>query len=177
MGKTTFRVLWTISGVLLLGMGVYCLFHGEVAMRSLSLLLGLFMLISGIVDLCVYFAGRRALYGAAWLLLDGLFTLLFALLLLFNQRFSMLTLPLLFGMWLLSSGASRLVNALELRALGMPGWGWFAALGALLLLAGLASLMDPWVSYATAGVTVGLALILEGISALARAGLAGRMMR
>ena len=89
----------------------------------------------------------------------------------------MLTLPLLFGMWLLSSGASRLVNALELRALGMPGWGWFAALGALLLLAGLASLMDPWVSYATAGVTVGLALILEGISALARAGLAGRMMR
>ena len=87
-----------------------------------------------------------------------------ALLLLFNQWFTLLSLPLLFTLWLLFSGIGRFVSAFDLRALGVRAWGWVLAIGILFTAAGIICMMDPWISVAAVGLTVGLVLILQGIS-------------
>ena len=72
----------------------------------------------------------------------------------------------LFTVWLLFSGVSRFVSAFDLKALGMRGWGWILALGIVLLVFGVVCMMDPWVSVAAMGMTVGIVFLLEGVSSI-----------
>ena len=59
MNKTLSRVLWIIAGVLLIVAGVYCFVSPEAALSGLSLILGLAMLFSGIVDIVIFASSRR----------------------------------------------------------------------------------------------------------------------
>ena len=102
--RTASRVLWAIAGILLVVCGVVCLSQPMAALGHLSsLLLGIAMLFSGVVDILIFVKGRNLMFGSGWFLADGLITVIFSLFLLFNQAFTTLTLPFIFGMWLLVS--------------------------------------------------------------------------
>lgn len=160
------RILNIISGVLLIVAGVYCLCNQDVAAMTAGVMVGVFMLISGVIEIIVFASTSGLLFGSGWLLLDGVLTVILSLFLLFNQWFTLLSLPLLFTLWLLFSGISRFVSAFDLRAMGVRGWGWVLAVGILLMVAGFICMMDPWVSVAAIGLTVGLAFLLEGVSSI-----------
>ena len=134
---------------------------------SAGIVLGLLMLIAGIVEIVIFAGTSRFILGSGWLLLDGVLTVVMSLFLLFYHWFTMMSLPILFTVWLLFSGVSRFVSAFDLKALGMRGWGWILALGIVLLVFGVVCMMDPWVSVVAVGVTVGLVFILEGIGTIA----------
>lgn len=165
MSTKSMRIWSIISGALLIAAGIYCLCNQDVAVMSAGLLLGVFMLISGIAEIVV-FAGTSGLLGSGWLLLDGVLTVILSLFLLLNQWFTLMSLPFLFTAWLLFSGVSRFVSAFDLKALGVRAWGWVLALGIVLTVAGFVCMMDPWVSVAAMGVTVGVVFLLEGVSAI-----------
>ena len=160
------RILNIISGVLLIVPGIYCLCNQDVAAMTAGVMVGVFMLISGVIEIIVFASTSGLLFGSGWLLLDGVLTVILSLFLLFNQWFTLLSLPLLFTLWLLFSGISRFVSAFDLRAMGVRGWGWVLAVGILLMVAGFICMMDPWVSVAAIGLTVGLAFLLEGVSSI-----------
>lgn len=166
MSTKSIRVLNIAAGVLLIAAGVYCLCNQDIAVLSAGLLLGLFMLVSGVIEIAVFAGTSGVLIGSGWLLLDGVLTVIMSLFLLFNQWFTLLSLPFLFTIWLLFSGISRFVSAFDLRALGVRAWGWVLAIGILLIVGGFVCMMDPWVSVVAIGVTVGLVFILEGVSAI-----------
>lgn len=167
MTSRTMRILSIIIGVLLIAAGIYCLYNQDVAAMSAGIVLGLLMLIAGIVEIVIFAGTSRFILGSGWLLLDGVLTVVMSLFLLFNHWFTMMSLPILFTVWLLFSGVSRFVSAFDLKALGMRGWGWILALGIVLLVFGVVCMMDPWVSVVAVGVTVGLVFILEGIGTIA----------
>ena len=167
MTSRTMRILSIIIGVLLIAAGIYCLCNQDVAAMSAGIVLGLLMLIAGIVEIVIFAGTSRFILGSGWLLLDGVLTVVMSLFLLFNHWFTMMSLPILFTVWLLFSGVSRFVSAFDLKALGMRGWGWILALGIVLLVFGVVCMMDPWVSVVAVGVTVGLVFILEGIGTIA----------
>ena len=166
MTSRTMRILSIITGALLIAAGIYCLCNQDIAVLSAGLLLGLFMLVSGVIEIAVFAGTSGVLIGSGWLLLDGVLTVIMSLFLLFNQWFTLLSLPFLFTIWLLFSGISRFVSAFDLRALGVRAWGWVLAIGILLIVGGFVCMMDPWVSVVAIGVTVGLVFILEGVSAI-----------
>lgn len=167
MRTKTVRILNIVAGILLIAAGIYCLCNEDVAVLSAGLMLGIFMLAAGIAEIVVFAGTSGMLIGSGWLLLDGVLTVVMSLFLLFNHWFTMMSLPILFTVWLLFSGVSRFVSAFDLKALGMRGWGWILALGIVLLVFGVVCMMDPWVSVVAVGVTVGLVLILEGIGTIA----------
>ena len=166
MVSKSMKVLNIIAGVLLIALRVYCLCNQDIAAMTAGLMVGVVMLISGIMEIVVFATTSGLLFGSGWLLLDGVLTVILSLFLLFNQWFTMMSLPFLFTLWLLFSGVSRFVSAFDLRALGVHEWGWILAIGIILILAGLICMMDPWVSVAAIGVTVGLVFLLEGISSV-----------
>ena len=172
--RGTLRTLSIIAGVLLIIAGIICLCHQETAALSAGILLGVFMLVSGIVEIALFIWGRDFYFGSAGLLLDGILTVLLSLFLLFNRAFTLLSLPMLFALWLLFSGVSRIVAAVDLRALGSRRWGWILALGIILLVVGFIGLMDPWLSVQALGVTLGICFILEGIDSIVNGCLTGR---
>ena len=166
MCTKTVRILNIVAGILLIAAGIYCLCNEDVAVLSAGLMLGIFMLAAGIAEIVVFAGTSGVLIGAGWLLLDGVLTVIMSLFLLFNQWFTLLSLPFIFTVWLMFSGISRFVSAFDLHALGVRGWGWVLAVGILLMVAGFICMMDPWVSAAAVGVTVGMVFLLEGISAI-----------
>lgn len=177
MNQTISRVLWILAGVLLIIAGVICLVNPGAAWTTLSLYLGISMLISGVIDIVVFARGSRYMVGSGWFLLDGILTVLLSLFLLFHQTFTMLTLPYIFGMWLLFSGISKFVNSFELRRLNVRGWGWFTALGILLALVGFFSFFDPVSELLALSALVGILLIFQGIASILRACFSGRLWR
>ena len=160
MASKSMRVLNIVSGVLLIAVGIYCLCNQDIAAATAGFMVGIFMLVSGIIEIVVFAVTSGLLFGSGWLLLDGVLTVILSLFLLFNQWFTMLSLPLLFTLWLLFSGISRL------KALGVHNWGWVLAVGIVLMIAGFICMMDPLVSITAVGMTVGLVFLLEGISAI-----------
>ena len=166
MHTKTVRILNIVAGILLIAAGIYCLCNEDVAVLSAGLMLGVFMLAAGIAEIVVFAGTSGVLIGSGWLLLDGVLTVIMSLFLLFNQWFTLLSLPFIFTVWLIFSGISRFVSAFDLHALGVRGWGWVLAVGILLMAAGFICMMDPWVSAAAVGVTVGLVFLLEGIGAI-----------
>lgn len=166
MVSKSMKVLNIIAGVLLIVLGVYCLCNQDIAAMTAGLMIGVLMLISGVMEIVVFATTSGLMFGSGWLLLDGVLTVILSLFLLFNQWFTLLSLPFLFTLWLLFSGVSRFVSAFDLRTLGVRGWGWLLAIGIILITAGLICMMDPWVSVAAIGVTVGLVFLLEGVSSV-----------
>ena len=160
------RILNIISGVLLIVAGIYCLCNQDVAAMTAGLMIGVFMLVSGVIEIIVFASTSGLLLGSGWLLLDGVLTVILSLFLLFNQWFTLMSLPFLFTLWLLFSGISRFVSAFDLRAVGVRGWGWVLAMGIILMIAGFVCMMDPWVSVAAIGLTVGLVFLLEVVNAI-----------
>ena len=174
MRRTTYRVLWGVAGVLLIIAGIMCLVWRGAALATLAMLLGVVLLISGVVDIIIFCSARNVMYGAAWFLVDGILTVILSLFILFDQVFTMLTLPFVFGMWLICTGITRFVNSFDLQRCGVRGWGWFTALGLLMTAAGVISFIDPVAGAMALGIVLGISLILEGIAAILRACFAGR---
>ena len=166
MASKSMKVLNIIAGVLLIVAGIYCLCNQDIAAMTAGVMVGIFMLLSGVIEIVVFATTSGLLFGSGWLLLDGVLTVILSLFLLFNQWFTMMSLPFLFTLWLLFSGISRFASAFDLRAFGVRGWGWILTIGIILMVAGFICMMDPWVSVAAIGLTVGLAFLLEGISSI-----------
>ena len=177
MNRMVSRVLWIVAGVLLIIVGIYCLFNPDVGLLSLSLYIGSAMLISGIIDIVIFAKWNGKMFGTGWFLADGILTVLLALFLLFNQAFTMLSLPFIFGMWLLFSGINQFVNSFELQSFGVRGWGWLTALGILLAVVGFFSLFGPIANLFALSILVGILLICEGVAAIVRACISHRLWR
>lgn len=174
MNRTISRVLWIAAGILLILAGIFCLLSPSVALSGLALYLGLAMLFSGIVDLVIFASASSRMVGSGWFLVDGILTVLLSLFLLCNQWFTALTLPFLFGMWLLFSGVSKFANSFELKRLGVRGWGWFTIFGIVLSAVGFFSFLDPLAGLVAITIVVGVFLILQGVASILRGCFAGR---
>lgn len=174
MNRTISRVLWIVAGILLILAGIFCLLSPSVALSSLTLYLGLAMLFSGIVDIVIFASASGQMAGSGWFLVDGILTVLLSLFLLCNQWFTALTLPFLFGMWLLFSGVSKFANSFELKRLGVRGWGWFTVLGIVLAAVGFFSFLDPLAGLVAITILVGIFLIFQGVASIVRGCFSGR---
>ena len=177
MHRTVSRVLWIVAGALLIIAGAYCLCRPDAGLLTLSLYIGITMLISGMIDIVIFAKWNGRMFGAGWFLADGILTVLLSLFLLFNQSFTMLSLPFIFGMWLLFSGINQFVNSFELQSLGVKGWGWLTALGVVLAIVGFFSFFDPIADLFALSILVGVLLICEGIATIVRACLSHRFWR
>lgn len=166
MRSTLWRVLWVISGVLLMAAGVTAILNPSVALTSLALLIGISMLISGIIDLVIFAETYKLFTGSGWILADGILSVILSLILLCNHWITAALIPFVFGMWVLFTGIAKLISSLDMKRLGIPGWGWFTALGVLLIVFGVISFFKPVAAAVAAGILTGIALILEGAVAI-----------
>nr|MDD6336480.1 DUF308 domain-containing protein [bacterium] len=175
MKHMVLRTLWVLAGLLLVGVGIFFMFSPGATLVSLSLLIGLAMLVSGILDVVVYIRLHDIMAAAGWVLADGIITILMSILLLFNQWATAAVLPFMFGMWLLFAGCSKLVGAFDAKRLAIRGWGWILALGIVLMAFGLLSFFKPVVAAVAISVIVGVTLVVQGVIEVLKGLFAGWM--
>ena len=160
------RILWLISGILMIVAGIFCFIYPIGTLWYLAFIMGVVMLLSGILDIVMYARMGHLFPGSGWVLADGILTIILALFVLGNQYITAVNLPFVFGIWVIFSGITRLINSTEIRRAGAPGWGWLYVHGILDIFFGMFCFIEPAVGSIAIGILVGVSFLLQGVFSL-----------
>jgi uncharacterized membrane protein HdeD (DUF308 family) len=110
------RVLLALLGVLSLIIGLYAVRHLFITILALALLLGIFWIVSGTVELFTSISHRQ-MRGRGWTALTGVLGIVSGLILLAVPGISLLVLALVISIWLLVFGFMEITAAFRIRSL------------------------------------------------------------
>ena len=154
-----------ILGIILLALGIVILLFPEASYITMSVLFGIVIALSGIMYISMGF--QRNLKGRGWLIVGGAVELGLGIYLTFTPAISAIALPLALGFWLLFKGFSLLGLTFSIGAKEYAGWGIAVFTGAMLILCGMISLLQPFLYGAEAVVLwTGVSLIIGGCTYL-----------
>lgn len=157
------KILWVIMGMLLIVAGAFCIVSPTVALGSLAFVIGVAMLFSGIGDIAIYAKIHDYIIGAGWILADGILTIVISIIFMFNQSIVAVTLPFVFGIWLIFRGVSQAIASFDFKKLNVSGWGWFLAFGIILMILGALAIVKPVGAAIALSVLIGVSLISQGL--------------
>jgi uncharacterized membrane protein HdeD (DUF308 family) len=109
------RVLLAVLGVLSLIIGLYAVRHVLVTLLALALLLGIYWIINGAVELFMALSAR-GVPGRGWTVVMGVLSMLAGLLVLVYPAISLLTLVVVLSVWLLVLGLREITPAIRARS-------------------------------------------------------------
>lgn len=117
--KSAGGIVWEILVALAyIAFGIYLLTHPFLGIAALTLLLATLFFIEGILDIIGFFQTRRSGSGSGWLLLDGIITLLLAVLIWAHwPSSSAWAIGTLVGVSMIVSGWVRLMISFAIRRL------------------------------------------------------------
>jgi len=110
------RVLLALLGVLSLFIGLYAVRHVLISLLALALLLGIYWIISGTMELYMALA-HRGLKNRGWTGVMGVLGVLAGLIVLVYPAISLLTLAIVLGIWLIVRGVMEVSLAFNARSL------------------------------------------------------------
>jgi len=156
------RTWWALvlRGLLALAIGVFILWRPMDSIASFALVIAVWAMFSGIVQV-VHAIELRSVFDRWWvLLLSGLVGVGFGIAAIYYYPILSLAYAVVWvTWWLFLTGAFAIYAAMVERRLGIS-WGWTLALGILTVLAGVFAIMAPPVTLAAIlGLIAGFALV------------------
>ena len=149
--------LLLLVGLLSIAVGITILFKPGDSLATLAVLIGIFILLDGIIELAASLLHSTQNRGTVALI--GALTSIVGVLLIRHPVGGITFVALLIGIWLIVVGVIRFVAAFEM--LEHRGWNMIA--GLVELIAGIVIVSNPNIGYATLAVLVGISFILNGI--------------
>ena len=110
------RVLLAVLGVLSLIIGLYAVRHVLITLLALALLLGIFWIVSGTVELFTALS-YRGMRGRGWTAVTGILSVLAGIVVLAYPGISLLVLAVVLSVWLLVFGVMQITLAFRIRSL------------------------------------------------------------
>lgn len=159
------QVWWLLAllGVASLVAGVILVLKPSDSLATLAVVVGIFLVLDGIIELVGSFAGsaeHRALAAIA-----GILGIVVGIILIRHPTHAVAAIGLLIGVWLVAVGAIHL-----LRSITLGGGSLLRLMIALLeIVVGIVIISDPHIGYATLAVLTGIWLIVNGIGTIALA--------
>ena len=148
-----------VLGVLSLILGLIVCFHPEGSLNVLAVLIGVFMILSGIFHLIRVFDARES--HRIWLGLAGLLFIVIGVVLIRHLHLTRALIGLLIGITWVVQGVSALLAGITGGA--REGRGWWIAFGVISLIAGIVVTATPTDSLTVLAVLVGIWSIIMGI--------------
>ena len=165
--KTCLRILWLISGILLIACGVYVVLNPAQTLIGIASLIGLAALFSGAFSLATYFTQKDELFGSKGILLDGILDVILGILLIIYPTSSLIANIFLglMSLWVISKGAMAVYHAVLAKEFERH-WYVLLIIGILLVLFGILALIKPIITMVAISVILGVFLISDGIEIL-----------
>lgn len=156
------RTWWALvlRGILAIAIGVFILWRPMDSIASFALVIALYALFSGSVQIVHAFQLRPLLTHWWVLLVSGLIGVLFGIAAIYYYPGLSLTYAVvLVTWWLFLTGALAVYAAVMERRLGMS-WGWTLAFGIVTIIVGVMAIMNPPATLAAImGLIAGFALV------------------
>lgn len=153
--------LLLLVGMLSVAAGVLVLAKPGDSLRTIAVIVGIFLLIDGVAELISAMVRRTANRGIAALL--GVLGVVIGLLLVRHPVQSVLAVALLVGIWLIAAGVIRFAVALDEPDRRV----WHAIVAAIEVIAGIVIVVDPNIGFATLALLAGIAFIVNGFGMVA----------
>lgn len=114
-------LIWKLLvGLAYIAFGGYLLMNPQIAVASLTLVLATLFLVEGVLDI-VLFSQIRPLRGSAWVLIDGIVTILLAALIYYHwPSSSVWAIGTLVGVSMIISGLTRIMLSFAVRKVVTP---------------------------------------------------------
>lgn len=158
-GGTGWGWLFT-GGILVMLIGMFLLVYPAAATAAVTLFLGWFMIAAGVIGFVVSIVQRKD--GGMWSgMILGALAAIAGALIAFNVVAGVMTLTMLFTLWLLVDGGIGVILSLVRRG---AGWGWWFTSSLISLILGV-MLLNAWPSSAIwlLGVYAGITFIVRGM--------------
>jgi len=152
-----------ITAVLLIALGVVCIFNPGAGFVSAAWLLGLFILASGISSLIFGLRAQAFLPNAGSTTLLAIFQIIVGLMLATNILASQIALIAVFAMWVMFEGVSLAVLSIDYKKGGYDRWWVMLLLGVCSILLGFLAIRKPESTGAFLGILLGLGILANGI--------------
>jgi uncharacterized membrane protein HdeD (DUF308 family) len=155
------RAWWILAllGLISIVAGVIVLARPSTSLATLAVIAGVFLLVDGIFELVWALLDSRQNRGLAAVL--GVITAIAGVILIRHPTHAVVAIALLFGLWLIAAGILRLFSVFA-----GPGRGlWSALLAVLELVAGIVIVSSPNIGVSTLALLIGLALVIRGVGA------------
>jgi uncharacterized membrane protein HdeD (DUF308 family) len=140
------------------------------SLATLAVIVGIFLLIDGIVELVSSF-GRPA-EGRALAVIVGILGVIVGIILIRHPTHAVTAIGLLIGIWLVAAGVLRLLRAIAFGGPILLG----LVIAVVEIVVGIVIISDPHIGYATLAILTGIWLILNGFGMIGL-GLAVRKAR
>jgi len=152
-----------VTAVLLILLGVVCIFNPGAGFASAAWLMGLLILCSGISSLIFGLRAQAFLPNAGSTTLLALFQIVVGLMLATNILASQVALVAVFAMWVMFEGISLAVLSIDYKKGGYDRWWLMTLLGVCSILLGFLALRKPESTGAFLGILLGLGILANGI--------------
>lgn len=137
------QILWLLCCFSLLFAGFFVINKPDSLLYNISWELGACMMFSGLINIYIYSKNKWYIHGARWLLADGLITVLLSAFPIIHDAVLPQVIPVFFGIWELTLGVLKFIEAIELKDEKIKGWLWFTVIGGFEMISGVLSLIEP----------------------------------
>lgn len=121
MLKKVFNIS-VISSVLLFLFGLILAVNAEGFIKSITVAIGVILLLIGVFPVIDYFRYRKNGLGASIGLISGIFSIVCGLMLLINEDLLMILIPVFIGVWMIINGINKIQVSFEIKDLGEKSW-------------------------------------------------------
>ena len=135
--------LYLITGILSIIAGIVVFCNPIESYITLSIMFGILMLISGIVELVVSTTSRNYFITRSYSIVGGILDLLIGLFLCCYPRITLVVLPVILGVWMMFHSFMIIGFGGDLSAFRLPGSGWTIFGGVMMLVLGLLMVIMP----------------------------------
>lgn len=153
------RVWWLVLlvGIVFVGFGIMTLFDVARGASVVALIIGLFMIFDGIVEMV---SGGRNGASFGWGTFIGILLFIGGIIVIAYPEYTFLAIAIIWGITMVVGGVARFIASLVLRDYG---WGWRLAFGAVETIIGIIVLVWPGQTAYVLLVLIGIYAILAGI--------------
>ena len=111
-----------ISSILLFLFGLILAVNAEGFIKSITVAIGVVLLLIGVFPVIDYFRYRKDGLGASVGLISGIFSIVCGLMLLINEDLLMILIPVFIGVWMIINGINKIQVSFEIKDLGEKSW-------------------------------------------------------
>jgi uncharacterized membrane protein HdeD (DUF308 family) len=151
--------LLVVIGFLSAAAGVIVLAKPAIALATLAVITGIFLLVDGIIETVISLVGTGEWRGFLGVIL-GLASAIVGVLLIRHPLHGVVAVALLLGLWLIISAMVRFASALNAER----SRGWSMAVALIELVAGVVIVSSPGIGVGTLALFVGISFILRGLA-------------
>ena len=152
-----------ISSLLLFLFGLVLAVNAEGFIKSITVAIGVVLLLIGVFPVIDYFRYRKDGLGASVGLISGIFSIVCGLMLLINEDLLMILIPVFIGVWMIINGINKIQVSFEIKDLGEKSWVITFIYSILIMVLGGYFIVNPISGATTVTSFIGIVLCIYAV--------------